>query len=215
MQNRGTPPSARSCSVKEDWRAWLPEEKSIVFKKYVKQLETSYVMFSVSLDEALALRQAGYPAKAYQAISVTPALSSLLSIPLSALLRAVSEHAKHYGVVPNAAPFDSDNFQSVRGQRSTYLSNILSRILLTSRAQFLHKIGTLEELVEDLCRDFSCAVEELVEATSLDPGPLWQMADTSHYDLNTCLRESIVVLKSFLLAIPDAQLPIFQETVTT
>ena len=42
---------------------------------------------------------------------------------------------------------------------------------------------------------------------------MWADVDADHYDLNTCLREAIVVFKSFLIALPDGQLGAFQQTV--
>src|SRR6267378_3824450 len=62
------PLSARGKSVKDDWRAWLPEAKAVVFNQQVHQLESSYVMLSVSLDEAIELRQMGQPGKSLQAV---------------------------------------------------------------------------------------------------------------------------------------------------
>ena len=107
--------SARGMSVKDDWRAWLPEAKDEVFRSYVRQLEISYNMLSVSLDEALSFRQGGRSAKASQAVCVTPDLCNRFAQPLVALLWSLSEHAKHYGTVPNAAPLDPANFQGARG----------------------------------------------------------------------------------------------------
>jgi len=49
----------------------------------------------------------------------------------------------------------------------------------------------------------------------LDAQAEWQAVDAAHYDLNTCLRESIVLLKSFLMALPDDELEPFQATVCT
>ena len=37
--------------------------------------------------------------------------------------------------------------------------------------------------------------------------------DAAHYDLNTCLRETIVLLKSFLRALPEDQVGGFQKSV--
>src|SRR5438105_15009535 len=39
----------RGMSVKDDWRAWLPQEKSQVFDKHVYEPEGSYAMSCVSL----------------------------------------------------------------------------------------------------------------------------------------------------------------------
>ncbi len=104
MKDCVCPLSTRGKSVKDDWRAWLPEAKALVFNQQVHELESSYVMLSVSLDEAIELEQMGQPGKSQQAVGITSGLCRLLTQMLSGLLRALSEHAKHYGTVPNAAP---------------------------------------------------------------------------------------------------------------
>lgn len=214
MSNRARVPSARGMSVKDDWRAWLPGEKDQVFRSYVRQLEISYNMLSISLDEALHFRQAGLPYKASLALGVTPELCDRFAVPLVALLWSLSEHAKHHGTVPNAAPLDPANFQSARCQRSARFSSLLCRVILSERMQFLYKISTLGEMVDDLNDDFCAATEEIAAAHSAVPNALWQAADAAHYDLNTCLREAIVLLKCFLRALPEGELEAFQETVS-
>jgi hypothetical protein len=136
-----------------------------------------------------------------------------LTQALGGLLRSLSEHAKHYGTIPNAAPLDPANFQGHRGQRSARMNSLLDHVLLSQRLQFLHKVSTLEEMVEDLGNDFRHAADDLAEGVSLDPGKMWAEVDAHHYDLNTCLREAIVVFKSFLIALPESQLGAYQKTV--
>ncbi len=207
------PLSTRGKSVKDDWRAWLPEAKALVFNQQVHELESSYVMLSVSLDEAIELEQMGQPDKSQQAVGITSGLCRLLTQALGGLLRALSEHAKHNGTIPNAVPLDPANFQGQRGQRSARMSNLLNHVLLSHRLQFLHKISTLEEMVEDLGKDFRHAADDLAEGNSLNAPKMWAEVDSDHYDLNTCLREAIVVLKSFLIVLPESQLGAFQNTV--
>jgi hypothetical protein len=202
-------------SVKDDWRAWLPQEKAEVFEAYAGQLEAAYTIFSIALNEAMELRRTGSLTKSYQAVCVTPALCTRLTVCLGALLRALAEHAKHYGTIPNAAPLDAANFKGAKEQRTARMSDLLSRVLLTQRSQFLHKIGTLEEMVGDLGKDFRHAAEDLGAGVSAQPTADWQAVDSVHYDLNTCLREGIVLLKSFLLVLPEDQLGAFQKTVRT
>ena len=171
-------------------------------------------MLSVSLNEALELRQAGRLSKSSQVVYVTSALCSRLTDPLAAILRALGDHAKHYGTVPNAAPLDPENFRGAKGQRAARMSALLGRILLTQRSQFLHKVSTLHEMVSDLGREFRETADELASGTSIDPISDWKAADVSHYDLNTCLREAVVLLKCFLRALPEKELMHFEETVS-
>ena len=135
-------------------------------------------MFSVTLDEAIGMRRAGRLHMAYQLLAVTPALCSTLTCPLMSLLRAMTLHARHFGTTPSLASLDPHNFQRSKSQR-------VARSLLTRRSQFLHKISTQLELTEELGESFLTSVKEL---------------DASHYDRNTCLRESVVLRKCFLLA---------------
>jgi hypothetical protein len=214
LRDRVRPPSVRGASVKDDWLAWLPEEKDGVFRTYVQHLEASYNILSISLNEAIELRQAGCLTKSSQVVYVTSALCSRLTEPLAATLRALGDHAKHYGTMPNTAPLDPANFQGSRGQRSARMSALLSRILLTQRSQFLHKIGTLHEMVVDIGRELQGSADELASGNSIDPISDWVAVDIAHYDLNTCLREAIVLLKSFLRAVPDDELIRFQEAVS-
>jgi len=206
-------PPTRGKSVKDDWRAWLPDVKAQVYDRQVQLLESSYVMLSVSLNEAIELRQLGQPGKSLQAVGMTSGLCSLLTQMLAGFLRALSEHAKHYGTIPNAAPLNPANFRGHRGQRSARMSSLLSHVLLSQRLQFLHKISTLEEMVEDLGKDYRQAADDLADGMALNPNKMWDEVDSDHYDLNTCMREAIVVFKSFMIALPEGQIEAFQNTV--
>ena len=213
MRDPNSPLSGRGPSVQADWRARLPEEKLIVFTAYVRRLESTYGPLSVALNEALALRHEGRLNMCCQAVNMTPNLCGRLTDLLAALIRVLGEHAKHYGTVPNAAPLDPQNFQTLKGQRSARMSGLLSKVLLSQHTQFLHKLGTLLEMVDSLGKEYCASAEELGTGLSTDPFVLWKTIDAAHYDLNTCLRETIVLLKSFLRALPDDQLTGFQKSV--
>lgn len=205
--------SPRGTTVQQDWRAWLPEEKAVVFHKQESHLESLYNMFSVSLDEAIGLRLGGFQVKSLKVLGITSELCKLLTCPLAGMLRALREHAKHYGTTPNTAPLDPANYQRHKGQRSARLSSLLNRVLFSQRLQFLHKVNTLEEMVEDLGEDFRTATDDLTEGVSVHPEQLWDEVNADHYDLNTCLREAIVLFKSFLVVLPVDQLGAFQNSV--
>ena len=213
MKARSRPPLSRGRCVQQDWRTSLPEEKALVFQEHERHLESLYNMFSVSLNEAIELKLAGLLAKAWSTIGMTSELCGRMTRPLAGTLRALHEHAKHYGTVPHAAPLDPDNYQGLRGQRSARVSGLLDRVLLSQRLQFLHKVNTLEEMVEDLDRDFRSVANDLAGGLCPDPERGWREVDAGHYDLNTCLRETIVLFKSFLVVLPAGQLTDFEKAV--
>ena len=89
-------------------------------------------------------------------------------------------------------------------------NDLVSRILLTRKLQFAYKISALADLVDELDFSFESAAEELACGEALQPDRAWDLLGAAHYDLNTCLREAIILLKSFLHALPEAQLASFQ-----
>lgn len=206
---RFLPAQVRPGSVSQDWRKPLSSDKSRTYLNSLRVLETAYAVFSVNLDEALGMRRYGRTVKAYQVLSVAPALCRRLASPLHSLLWAMLDHAKHFGTAPNLSPLDPDNFQNSRSQRVARLNELFSNVLLTRKSQFLHKISALSDLVDDLNSSFESTADELCEQHSLRPERDWELLDSVHYDLNTCLRETAVLFKSFLHALPDAQLSDF------
>jgi hypothetical protein len=191
----------------------LPEEKALLFQEHERHLESLYNMFSVSLNEAIELKLAGFLPEALSTVGMSSELCGRMSRLLAGTLRALEEHAKHYGTVPNAAPLNPDNYHGLKGQRSARMSGLLDRVLFSQRLQFLHKVNTLEEMVEDLDRDFRTVATDLAGGMGPNSEHGWHEVDAGHYDLNTCLRETIVLLKSFLVVLPAGQLGDFEKTV--
>jgi len=163
-------------------------------------------MFSVNLDEALGMRRTGHFSKAYQILSLSPALCNHLTNPLSDLLRSMLAHARHFGTSASLISLNSENFQNPSSKRGALFNMLVSRILLTQNSQFVHKTGTLSDMVEDLRNGYLSAVGALNEGHLLHPEREWGTLDVDHFDLNTCLRETLVLFKSFLHALPDTQL---------
>lgn len=204
---------SRNSSVQEDWSSWLPPAKAEAFDSCVRQLEIFYGMFSVSLNEALELRRIGKLAQSCRAVFVIPGLCARLTSPIERLLHTLGEYAKHFGVIPNTAPLDASNFRGTREQRAARMNDLLSHVLLTQRSQFLYKVDTLEEMVLSIQKDFCEVASDLGSGVSAAPSLDWHTLDDAHFDLNTCLREAIVLLKSFIVVLPDDQISGFQKSI--
>jgi hypothetical protein len=206
-------PARRFDSVQQDWRAILPFPQGSLFIDHTDKLENAYVMLSVSLNEAIALRRDGDSGKACQEIEVAGELCSRLALRINAVLHTMSQHARHFGIVPNVSLLNADNFHSDRAQRAARHSNIVSHILLSERSQLLNKLNTLEELVDEISDEFIEIATQLAASVSSLPLRVWEFLEQRHFDLNTCLRETYVLLKSFLLVLPEEQLAGFDFTI--
>jgi len=168
-------------------------------------------MLSVALNEAIALREQGSLTRSFEAANVSGGLCVRFTKSLDHVLGGLHGHAKHFGLVPNAAPLDPANFRGAREQRTARLTGFLNRVLLSQRSQFIHKAATLQEMVRNLKSEFCQAVDDLVGGVHIRHEALWEVLDAGHFDLNTCLRETIVLLKSFLVVLPEDQLASFES----
>jgi hypothetical protein len=205
--------SRRYGSVQQDWRAILPTDKAALFFVHTGELENTYMMLSVSLNEAIALRDKGESNRACRGIGVVGELCSRLAVHINAVIHAMREHSRRFGVVPNQVPLQEVNFHSERGQRGARHNTMISHILLSERSRFLHKLNALEEIVDRVADEFVEFTTELANGAVHEPSSLWNRLDLDHFDLNTCLRETDVLFKSFLLVLPAGQLESFDFTV--
>lgn len=77
-QTRQGKPCPRS-TVQEDWIAWLPENKRVLYEAAVRQWEDAYAMFSVALNDALAMRDRGELTRAREGAMIAAELVGLLA----------------------------------------------------------------------------------------------------------------------------------------
>jgi hypothetical protein len=210
-----TPRHGEGTSVQADWIGWLPEAKMHAFRVYAEEFEARYLMLSISLNEAIGLHKNGSDRKSFQIVVITPALCERLTDPLEGMLRSLEEHVRRNKMAPSVCPLNAADFHGLRGQRSARKSSLLSNALLSQRAQYLSKVGTLREMVNYMSDDFCHAAEGLISPRSSgNPAGLWAAMDAGHFDLNSCLRESMILLKCFLRVMPNQQLHAFQRTVS-
>lgn len=202
---------AQGRSVREDWFAGLSEEKHQLFDTAVGELEAAYRMLSVALDEAFALREKSALVRARQEVAVSADLLDRLAARLLESLQALDEHGRRSPNLPPVAPLNPDFYRGETARRIAFWHRLLHRFLVTSRSRFLRKLGALARTVEALADEFRTAAEEIAEGTTVHPRDRWQALECLHYDLNTCLRESVVVLKSFLHSLPAGSFEAFRR----
>jgi hypothetical protein len=196
----------RSFDVREDWLAWLPKEKDSFFGSIHSQLEASYVIASISLNDVLTLCREDRlpPAEEQSAIVVT--LFDRLTRQLHAALRAMGEHARHFGTVPAVIPLRPGFFRSANAQRIARNNYLVSRVLFSVRARYFRKIRALLRIVSGV----QFETRTIARTKAEEIASSWNRLEEFHYDLNTCLRETMVIIKSFLCVLPAQELAPFQ-----
>jgi hypothetical protein len=202
-------------SVCVDWRGDLPNPQRQAYEAYVKEFEASYLMFSISLDEAISLHESGCLSKSFQVVALTSELCASLTTSMGDLLRSLSEHCRENGTNPAVAPLSQSDFRNVWPKLMASRSLIWHHALPMRKEQFQNKIRSLRSMIRHLRQDFCAVAEALaIEGIVVDSPGSWALMNKGHFDLNTCLRESFILLKCFLRVLPGVELRPFQENVS-
>jgi hypothetical protein len=200
-----------SRTVREDWFAWLPAEMDLLFDATRNELECSNVILSVTLDEALSLcEREEFTLAKERAISFAE-LFERLAIRLRLVIRTIEDHGSHFGTLPNVTPLDSSNFRGATAQRISFMSSLLANVVFRQRTRFFHKLRSLSEIIEELQKETSTVVENASDGGSAYMERAWRALEILGYDLNTCMGETTVLLKSFFCALPGQELEAFRQ----
>jgi len=210
IANRGL---RRTASVQEDWFAWLPEEKDRLFDATLNDLEICYSILSVTLNDAFNLCRQGKLAPAREQARMFADLFDRLAGRLRGILRSLYEHSRQFGTFPNTAPLRPGFFRSDRAQQVARANNLLAVVRFRSRTRFFRKLGALEEIVAGLQREAREIAREIAEGLAVSWQKQWRGLEVLDYDLNTSLRETTIVLKSFFCVLPIEELPAFRQRV--
>lgn len=193
------------------WIAWLPAERLGVFEAVKAQLNISYNMLSVALNEVIALRDKGSFLQAGEGIGLTADLFDRSTAQVLMVLRTIGDQARHMSALPEVEPLNQENFKTLVCYRKARTSNLLSHILLASRFRFSHKLNDLCELVEELALSFRVSADAIAESLWVAPPSCWESLNPIHHDMNICLLETVIILKSFLQLLPDDVLRAFHQ----
>ncbi len=134
-----------------------------------------------------------------------------LAIRLRLVIRTIEEHGSHFGTLPNVTALNVSNFRGITAQRISTKDNFLAKILFGGRSRFFHKLQALREIIEELQDETHAIVRDVSSGGPLFPDRVWRELEVLGYDLNTCLGETTVVLKSFFCALPVEELSAFRQ----
>ena len=201
----------RSRTVREDWFAWIPNEMDQLFDDTRQELESSNFILSISLDEAIALCKGGHFDSAKERVTVIAGLFDRLAVRVGHVIRTIKEHGVHFGTLPNVKPLSPANFRGATAQRVSLMNNLLARVVFRERTRFFHKLYSLGEIIEELQKEVRAIVAGISDGASQFTDRSWQQLEVLGYDLNTCMGETTVILKSFFCALPPEELETFRE----
>jgi len=199
-------------SVKEQWAARLPANKVQVFDRALQLWIPPFNMLSVALDAALSQRSDGHELLARQHAAVSSQVMAPLTLTVTAALARIYDEARHMPDLPLVDSLNPSFFRGPTAQDAAGWNSLFFHILFGSRARFFLKVRVLSEILEKIAQEFCICADELAAGACAWPDRSWSALECLHYDFNTCLRESEVLLKCFLGTLPASQIPQFEQT---
>jgi hypothetical protein len=203
--------TAKKRRVRDDWTEPLPAARHKVFGAQTGELEAGYQMVSVALDSAFGNRSRGELVKARQQVGVAAALLERVAGRLLEALEALQEVAERLEQFPAVEPLRPEFFRGKSAVRAAWWNAVLHGPLLQARLRLFHKLWTLRSSVVELRAEFAAAADEISGGMCIEPTLRWELLEVLHFDLNTLLRETTVMLKSFLVAISTEEFESFQR----
>lgn len=203
--------SADARRVCDDWIAALPRDKMCVFEVIIQRWECAYAMMSVALDEAITLRTGGQLVCAQQQVSVAADLFGRLACALTTACATLANRSERTRELPVVEPLRSRFFRGNAAQSAASWNSILHHLVFGNRPRFFHKLRILSAMIRELDGQFCERARDICERLCIQPSDCWKTLDSLHYDMNTCLREAEIVLKSYLRALPAEDLSILAE----
>jgi len=194
--------------VLQDWIGHLPSEKLQTFLQSTQNWNSEYSIASVTLNEAIDLWQQGRGREARQEVGFSADLVARLALLLVRACEVMEKEVRHFAELPVVEPLQQSNFRLPESQKAASWNGLMHKVLFAARNQYFYKLRALSGLVEYLASEFQANVDAISRSAGHPRGAsrAWSMLEPLHHDLNICLRESEVVLKSFLRALPAPML---------
>jgi hypothetical protein len=201
----------RARTVSEDWVAWIPNEMGELFDATRDELETSNLILSITIDEALYLCKGGHFDSAKDRVVVFAGLFDRLAVRVTHVIGTIKQHGTHFGTLPNVDPLSPFNFRGQHAQKVSRTNNLLAKVVFRQTSRFFHKLYSLDEIVGELQKEMRAVISNVSDVASEFQDQTWQLLEVLGYDLATCMGETTIILKSFFCALPHEELETFRE----
>jgi|SRR5208283_3004033 len=173
-------------SVQVDWLGSLPAAHLNAFRMYAEESESNYSMFSVTLNEAITLRDIGLRTESFQMVGLACDLCDRLTRHLDRMFTSMATHCKENGTKPSVASLDTECFCRPGTRRLLSLNRFLIGPLSSRHERFLCKLSTLRKIAALASADFHKAATNLLAmnvALAAARDSSWDAMDAVHYDL--------------------------------
>jgi hypothetical protein len=198
-------------TIREDWCAFLRGEKLRAHEFALGEIERASAIYRLTLSEAISQWSAGNFDLALEQASLSADLCERYTSSLESVLQAVDRHAQYFGSLPATRPLNPDDFTGKTARRTAIMNALLSNVLFKRNNRFLHKLKALAEIISDIGLEYRIVVMDALDEPVNALPREWVTLSSFASDLDTSLQEAKIVLKSFLVSMPEAEVVSFRS----
>jgi hypothetical protein len=198
-------------AVQQDWIAWIPCQSLELFEQVREELDGSCVALAVILNEALDDQSRASSNIDPEMALLFAGLFERLADRLASVLDALEQHGRAHGTRANATPLRASDFRSAHARLTAYMDQWRQFWPATGYAMFHAKIESMHRIVSTLRQQAQQEVSAITGGQARNTQAHWRRLEPLQDDLNTCLQETTIVLKSFFCAIPASEVPLFRD----
>jgi hypothetical protein len=198
-------------AVQQDWIAWIPDQSLELFEQVRAELEGSCTALAVLLNEAVEHRSGAAANIDCETALLFAGLFERLAVRLGGVLDALEQHGRAHGTRANALPLRPADFRSPHARLAAHVGQLRQFLPATGYATFQAKIQSIRWVLSLLCQQARHETRAIAAGPTKRSRTHWARLDALQDDLNTCLQETTIVLKSFFCAMPASEVPLFRN----
>lgn len=174
------------------------------------ELEAQSAVLAVTLNEAMEDRDSGRPDLVLSTLRLAAAHWNRQAATLAALLEAVTRHLPLASMSLPSRALVGDFFKSEAMRGRLALHEGADQFVLRGKPRFSLHVRTLDQAVALLTADFLDAQSGLEPSPAFD---LWKRLDHDFHDFDLLTKETVLVIRGFVLCLPAGALKSFASEV--
>jgi hypothetical protein len=187
---------------------WLRQQREQIYQPVALEIETQTVILGISLNEALGEREEGKIDNAWRLVGLATCQWNRLAENVRSLLAAIDSNVPSARSVLRVRIIHPQLFRSRTMLEFVRTRDALEQMLFRSKVRYQMNIRVLRRAVESLNSDFQKSYNS-IETPSDASSEVWDLLDPAFHDFDLVIKEALLSLRYFLMALPDSALDEF------
>jgi hypothetical protein len=199
---------------RSQWRRGLmplSAEREQIYQPVALEIETQTAILGITLNEALGEREFGNQENAWRLVRLAVCQWDRLAEIVSLMLHAIAEDLSASRSIVAVRSITTNRFRSRAMIEFVGTWDLLDQLIFRSKLRYQLHIRVLRRAIETLTAEFRRSYRS-AERSSESADEMWGNLDPAFHDYDLIIKESLLALRAFLIALPDSALQDFASS---